>query len=181
MDLKEKARKVAKEQHGNKRRKYGEKELYYNHPFGVAERLEEFDEYRINENIIAAAYLHDTIEDTPMDYEALKAQFNEKIAELVRELTSDSSKYNSNKEDSKYLAKAKYLTDKINKMSKEARIIKLADRENNVSSLSECSVSFAHRYAKETEYILTHLDFEPNKSEKKLIALIREHITQYLD
>jgi len=181
MNLINKARKVAKKQHGDKRRKCGDKKLYYTHPFAVADRLQDFKRYRNNDNVIAAAYLHDTLEDTPMDYQGLKDQFNEKIADLVRELTSDSAHYNFKEGDSGYLAKAKYLTNKINKMSEEARVIKLADREDNVSSLSKCSPSFANRYAKETQYILTHLTFEPNKTEKQLITLIWEHITQYLD
>lgn len=177
MNLIEKAKKFAKKEHGKNRRKYGSREYYYTHPYAVAERLKKFKEYRNDENILAAAYLHDILEETDIKYEDLKAQFNITIANLVKELTSDVSKYVGNGD----LAKGKYLANKINNMSNNARLIKLADREHNVSNLPACPDSFTERYSRETQYILNHLNFKPNNIEKELIDSIWNYIKPYLN
>lgn len=133
MNYIKKAKMLAKEKHGEEKRKYGEEKYYYTHPYKVAKGLKKFECYKNNENVIAAAYLHDILEETDIKYEELKSLFNIRIANLVLELTSDSSKYSNKDDKSKYLAKAKYLTNKINNMSEDARVIKLADRKHNVS------------------------------------------------
>lgn len=181
MNLIKKAKKLAKEKHGGDKRKYDEKKDYYSHPQGVAKRLQQFKSYKHNQEVIAAAYLHDILEETNMKYKELKSLFNEQIADLVKELTSDSSKYSNTGDESKYLAKAKYLTDKINNMSEDARVIKLADRTDNVSDLSAAPQSFSDRYAKETGYILTHIQFIPNEVEKQLIESIWKYIRPFLN
>lgn len=78
------------------------------------------------------------------------------------------------------MAKAKYLTEKINNMTKEARIIKFADRENNVSDLSMDHIEFSLKYAKETKYILDHIDIIPDLGEEEIIQSIRDKISPYL-
>lgn len=181
MSLIKKAKEFAKKQHGEDKRKYGEKKPYCTHPYAVAERLQQIKTYKNNEIVIAAAYLHDIVEETNAEYEELKSLFNERIANLVNELTSDPLKYSDDEKQSKYLAKAKYLTNKINKMSEDARVIKLADREHNVSTLAVCPQSFAQRYAKETQYILNHLKFNPNEAEKQLIESIWKYIRPFLN
>jgi (p)ppGpp synthase/HD superfamily hydrolase len=180
MNLIQKAREFAKKQHGNKKRKCNEDKFYYMHPYAVARQLQKFGHYKDKKNIIAAAYLHDVIEETGIGYKELKTLFNVQVADLVKELTSDAAKYKDANENKGYLAKGKYLTNKLNNMSENARVIKLADREDNVSSLSECSPSFATRYAKETQYILNHIEFEPNRVEKQLIKSIWKSIRPFL-
>jgi guanosine-3',5'-bis(diphosphate) 3'-pyrophosphohydrolase len=179
MDLITKAKKFAKEKHGNDTRKFSNK-FYYTHPFSVADRLKKFKKVKNNENILAAAYLHDTLEDTETTSKELRREFNEKIANLVIELTSDKENYKNNEDRTDHLAKAKYLTDRINNMSRDARLIKLADREHNVSDIPNASESFIKRYMEETHYILEHLQFKPNKEEKALIDSIRNKIQPYL-
>ncbi len=179
MDLIEKAKTFAKLKHGKDQRKYTN-ELYYTHPFAVVDRLKTFNKYKNNKTILAAAYLHDTLEDTDTTYDELKYNFNKEIADLVQELTSDKKQYKNNKNETDYKAKAQYLTKKINNISKEARIIKLADREHNVSTMSGAPHSFIERYTKETQYILENLKFKPDTEEKELINSIWKKIRPYL-
>lgn len=46
----------------------------------------------VNENLVAAAILHDTIEDAGVTYEELKEEFNQEIADLVKLQSEDKSK-----------------------------------------------------------------------------------------
>ncbi|MGD8734413.1 MAG: HD domain-containing protein, partial [Gammaproteobacteria bacterium] len=47
--------------------------------------------------IIAAAWLHDTLEDTPATYEQLEAEFGERVAHMVAELTDVSRPTDGNR------------------------------------------------------------------------------------
>lgn len=168
--LLEKAKQFASERHASQERKY-EKTPYINHPIAVTDRVMEFSN---NVEIIAAALLHDTIEDTPTKFEEIQKEFGEIVAGIVNELTSD-------KEQAQLIGKDKYLTHKINHMSNNARLIKLADREHNVKDLGKAPIEFQKRYAADTAYILNHLEFQPSTTEKLLIKSIWEKITPFLE
>ena len=58
----------------------GTKRPYIVHPVEVADIVSTMTQ---DEEIISAAVLHDTIEDTDVTYEDIKAEFGEKIAEIV--------------------------------------------------------------------------------------------------
>ncbi len=75
-----------------------------------------------DENIIAAGYLHDTLEDTDTTYEQLVSEFGKGVADLVNEVTHEGTK------DSKgfYFPRLK---------SKSAIMIKFADRLDNLSRM----------------------------------------------
>jgi guanosine-3',5'-bis(diphosphate) 3'-pyrophosphohydrolase len=79
--------------------------------------------------VLAAAVLHDVVEDTEMTVGELKEQFGERVAGLVAECTDDKT---LPKEERKRLQveHAAYL-------SKEARLIKLADKTSNVGDVVE--------------------------------------------
>jgi len=76
----------------------------------------EFDD----ENLMIAALFHDLIEDTSLTYEDIKAEFNEEIARLVLELSHPEG---MDKED---------WLKSLKNVSKKARIIKMADRIDNL-------------------------------------------------
>lgn len=61
------------------------------HPTETAKVLRSLLPLRKDTNLIAAAYLHDTLEDTATTYEELVEEFNEDIASLVKEVTNDGS------------------------------------------------------------------------------------------
>lgn len=79
-----------------------------------------------DENLLAAAVLHDVLEDTNTTYEELVKHFNKTIADLVLEVT--------NTEEAK-LDKIAYTKNKFNTMSQEACVIKGFDICCNLNDL----------------------------------------------
>ena len=71
-------------------------------------------------NILAAALLHDVIEDTEKTYEDIKAQFGEKIADWVELLSRD-----KDKPEEAYV-------NKLKSAPSEVKLIKLADCYDNI-------------------------------------------------
>lgn len=176
--MQQKAREFAIIKHGTAMRKSNGLP-YYTHPIAVATRLLQFPETSINQDIICAAYLHDTLEDTDTTSEEITLKFNETVSKLVQEVTSD-KRLIKERQQTDPQAKAKYLTGKINRMSKDARAIKLADREHNVSDLHVCTSEFSTRYANETRYILDHCNVELRGFEREIVHSIWKKITPYL-
>mgnify|MGYP005853980711 CR=1 FL=1 len=89
------------------------------------------------------------------------------------ELTSDKTKYDKS-------TKAQYLAAKMQEMNQDALTIKLADRLDNVSGLSEADETFTKRYVNETKYILDHLSREFTDVQKILVQRIKECISPFL-
>ena len=114
------------EQHrGQKRLESAGETDYIVHPLRVAEHLRALAGCRDVE-ILCAAVLHDTIEDSATRYDELAAAFGDRVAHIVAELTNDSR-----------LAKAPRHEDMLRRMatvSPEAKLIKLADRYDNLHS-----------------------------------------------
>ena len=144
-----KAHAFALERHRGQKRK-GTKEAYIHHPERVVYILSLYDE---DIDILTAAMLHDTIEDTHTNAHDIYTEFGNRIGELVEELTIDPYA-------KKILGKKKYLAESMNKMSNDAFTIKLADRLDNVMGLidSKVSISFVAWYWKETNYIIDNLN-----------------------
>ena len=96
-------------------------------------------------DVIIAALLHDTLEDTPTRREELGAEFGTEVANLVYALTNDT-------EEMKRLGgKRAYLAQKINTLSLDELLIKLADRVDNVQDLSHDA--WSRKYCEETRYV----------------------------
>ena len=70
--------------HANQRRRSGEP--YINHPVEVALILA--DDLHMDEDVICAALLHDTVEDTSATLQDLATRFGEPVAELVDGVTN---------------------------------------------------------------------------------------------
>jgi GTP diphosphokinase / guanosine-3',5'-bis(diphosphate) 3'-diphosphatase len=85
-----KAVKFAADKHRTQRRKDADASPYINHPIDVAEMLVRVGAVNDPE-IIAAALLHDTIEDTETSPEEIRIEFGEKVLSLVLEVTDDKS------------------------------------------------------------------------------------------
>lgn len=77
-----------------------------------------------DENILAAALLHDTLEDTKTTEEELKEIFNNQISLLVSELTNDQTKINR-------YGKLEYMKKKLESLSADSFMIKVADFIDN--------------------------------------------------
>ncbi|MBN2441403.1 MAG: bifunctional (p)ppGpp synthetase/guanosine-3',5'-bis(diphosphate) 3'-pyrophosphohydrolase [Spirochaetales bacterium] len=77
--------------------------------------------------ILAAAALHDVLEDTDLSSEIIQKQFGNKILSIVLELTDDKTKTLEERRN--------YIIDTIAGKSKEAQKIKIADFISNVRTL----------------------------------------------
>lgn len=137
------------EQHRGQKRTEADGEVdYVVHPIRVAEhlrRLAGVDDIEI----LCAAVLHDTIEDSGTRYDELAESFGDRVAAIVAELTNDSR-----------LPKASRHEDMIRRaatMSREAKMIKLADRYDNMLSVTTADRGKRHRILEETPRLLTAL------------------------
>lgn len=119
---------LAEAGHRTQLRKSGEP--YIVHPVEVAKILAELE---MDTDTIAAGLLHDVLEDTDMEYEEMKREFGETIADLVDGVTKlGKIKYQSKKE-----TQAENLRKMFLAMGKDIRVIliKLADRLHNLRTL----------------------------------------------
>lgn len=113
----------AAEKHRNQRRKGASQTPYINHTIAVAEQLARIG--KVNDsNILIAAILHDTIEDTETTAEEIEARFGQKVKEIVLEVTDDKTLPKSERKQ-KQVEHAPHL-------SIEAKHVKLSDKLNNV-------------------------------------------------
>ena len=137
----ERAFQVAKEAHTGQLRKSGEE--YITHPVAVAAILAEFG---LNEAVVIAALLHDTVEDTSYSLTQLRKDFGDEIALLVDGVTKlDKLTYGPT-------AEAETVRKMIVAMSRDIRVllIKLADRLHNARTWKYVSPESAERKARET-------------------------------
>ena len=146
--LLERAYRVAEKAHQGQTRMSGEP--YITHPLAVAQILAELG---IGPITIAAALLHDTVEDTDYSLDHLRLDFGDEIAMLVDGVTKlDKLKYGEN-------AQAETVRKMIVAMSKDIRVlvIKLADRLHNARTWGFVSPESAAKKAQETLGIYTPL------------------------
>ena len=115
------------ERHVNQRRKGQAQEPYVNHLAEVAEMVATATEGQ-DASLVAAAVLHDTVEDTATLPAELASVFNADIADLVAEVTDD-------KRLSKEERKRKQVEHAAAK-SVRAKMLKLADKTSNLRSLT---------------------------------------------
>src|SRR5258708_38110195 len=92
---------------------------YVFHPLRVSEYIA-LSKMGHDQNLVAAGALHDVIEDCGVTYEELKAEFNEDIANLVREV----SKEKPNKQTKSYFPNLK---------THRGKVLKFFDRADNVT------------------------------------------------
>ncbi len=120
-------------------------EPYISHPIEVARILANM---HMDHQSIMAAILHDVIEDTHLDKNAIAEQFGDEIAELVDGV----SKLALIKFESRAEAQAGNLRKMMLAMAKDIRviIIKLADRLHNMRTLEALSPEKCRRIARET-------------------------------
>lgn len=144
---------------------------YINHPVAVAELVKKVKNSHKISDLVAAAYLHDTVEDTPMTVDKIKSKFGNLVGDLVAELTSDKDKV-------KAVGKTQYLIDKMLNMSNWGLVIKLADRVHNTSDLKNADPKFRDKYTKETKEILNALRHHRQLSatQQKLIDKIEGNL-----
>lgn len=115
----------ADERHAGQVRK-GSGEAYFSHPLAVSYLVAGHKRSKKLDEILAAAILHDILEDTDTTFAELAERFGPLVASLVLELTSDPEAIAA-------LGKKEYLKRKLCGVSSYALTLKLADRLHNVS------------------------------------------------
>lgn len=120
------ALKFAAEKHRDQHRKGAHKPPYINHPIEVCEQLARIG--KINDlNILLAAILHDTVEDTETTPENIAAMFGKKVSEIVAEVTDE-------KNLPKDVRKQKQV-EHAPHLSREAKQVKLSDKISNIREI----------------------------------------------
>ena len=151
----------------NKHRSCNHLRRYTNDPYeihleAVAEMVEQVGG---SPEMVAAAWLHDVVEDTDATFLELERQFGAVITRFVRELTDVSSRGDGNR-------KARKAKDRwhIEQSSPASKTIKLADLINNARSIIEHDSKFAAVFMNEMRLLLDvltdgdrHLFAEANK------------------
>lgn len=138
-----KAYEVGEAAHRGQTRKTGEP--YILHPVAVAQILASM---RMDHESIAAAILHDTIEDTAVTWDQLREEFGTEVANLVEGVTKlDKMKFRTRMQ-----ADAESFRKLMLAMSRDLRVIfiKLADRLHNMRTLGGMSGESRRRIARET-------------------------------
>ena len=118
----------AAHKHRDQRRKGADASPYINHPIAVANVLAN-EAYVTDPVILAAALLHDTIEDTDTTADELTAEFGPGIAEIVLEVTDDKS---LPKQERKRLQ-----IEHAAALSEKAKLVKLADKICNLRDMNQ--------------------------------------------
>ena len=121
-----------------------------------------------DEEILCAAVLHDILESTSAKKYKLEEKFGSHITDIVLELTrtglSKEEKYNLTK-DEIWQKKNTIFLDEVKNMSREAKLIKLADRYSNLKRVLRIKKpSKIERYLKQTEEIIRLIPEEVNRN-----------------
>ncbi len=118
-----KAAHFAAEKHAAQRRKGASADPYINHPLKVASLLANVGDVS-DSALLAAALLHDTVEDTATTPEELEQEFGPDVRSLVAEVTDDKSLAKD--------ARKQAQIDHAPHLSPRAKQLKIADKTCNV-------------------------------------------------
>lgn len=157
--LVKKAYDFARQAHEGQERRNGDP--YFIHPFETAKKIAEWG---LDAHVIAAAILHDTVEDTPRTLDEVKRQFGEEIARLVDGVTK-LGQFKYREEEKRWKKEANDITDNFRKLilavSDDVRVIfiKLADRLHNTKTLDALPKEKQTRIALETYEIYAPLAY----------------------
>lgn len=122
-----KALAFAAHKHRDQRRKDAEGSPYINHPIALADVL-------VNEGgvtdveVLCAALLHDTVEDTATTHEELVNAFGSRIARIVAEVTDDTTLPKAERK--------RLQVEHAGQLSSEAKLVKIADKICNLRDVA---------------------------------------------
>jgi GTP pyrophosphokinase len=142
-DLLTRAFAFAAQAHAGQQRRSGEE--FIHHPWGAARICAELE---LDEQTIAAALLHDVVEDTGADLKSIRAEFGDEIAKLVEGVT----KLTRIKFQTREHAEAENYRKMIMAMAEDERVIliKLTDRLHNLRTIEYLGKQKQIQKAKET-------------------------------
>ena len=153
------AKLLAHRAHLRQERRYSN-EPYIKHPTRVAASVAAYPGH--TEEMIAAAWLHDVVEDTEWTIEEVEFSCNFTVAKLVYELTNPPKdpllcRADRKKMDRNHLAQ----------ISREAKIIKMFDRIDNLQDIGLAPGDFMRLYCEESQRLLPLIsDADPSLGEE---------------
>ncbi|MDT0632077.1 bifunctional (p)ppGpp synthetase/guanosine-3',5'-bis(diphosphate) 3'-pyrophosphohydrolase [Rubrivirga sp. S365] len=136
--------------HRDDRRASGE--LYISHPLEVA--LIAAKDIRIDDVTVAAALLHDTVEDTDLSLDLLRSEFGDEVAQITDGVTKIGSVF-----EDRGLGRAENVRKLMLSMASDVRVIlvKFADRLHNMRTLGAVRPEKQRRIAAETQNLFAPL------------------------
>lgn len=142
-----KAYEMAMRAHAGQKRDGGE--AYINHPIRVAITL--VRDFGVKDpDCVAAAFLHDALEDTPLGYAEIEMALNKRVADYVKVLTKPPKVEG--------MAREKYLDDYFGGIKNglpAVKMLKVADRLDNLADMMAENKARLKRYVEETDkYIM---------------------------
>lgn len=145
MNIIEKAKAYAIEKHKAVNQKYDQYDydFHLNMVFETAQKFIHSVETSEQENVLAACWVHDIIEDARETYNDVKKATNETIAELAFALTNEKGRTRAERANDKYY--------KGIRETKHASFIKFCDRIANVTHSKNNGSSMFEKYRKENE------------------------------
>ena len=149
------ARNFAKKKHSGQLRKNG-KTTTFSHLKDVVKNLKKMKV--TNKDIICAAWLHDTIEDTDTDFDSIKDRFGKNVAKIVVSVTKDNRLPKKQRE-------VKYSKD-LKSSSTEAKLVKIADILANVNDAPNAGKNTKwekQQFVKKSKYWNYVADVKPGK------------------
>jgi len=152
--------------HGDQVRKYTG-EPYTNH---LVEVMNIVRTVKSDDSMLAAALLHDTIEDTSVTEADVRKEFGSRIAKLVVELTDISKPEDGNRAFRKAMDR-----DKLAKVSDDAQTIKLADLISNGKDIAVNDPNFAKVFLNEKRQLLEVL----NRGDSTLLKQAKDILDTY--
>ncbi|MBN6204881.1 bifunctional (p)ppGpp synthetase/guanosine-3',5'-bis(diphosphate) 3'-pyrophosphohydrolase [Ralstonia pickettii] len=123
--MKMKAKQFAEKAHEGQFRKSGNIP-YITHPIRVARILERAG---ASDALVSAGYLHDVVEDTPIEIEEIEKEFGTEIANLVRAHTEDKSK--------SWQKRKQHTIDTLRTANRDVKQLIVADRLDNLLSIEK--------------------------------------------
>lgn len=166
MDILEKALIFATDAHEGQVRKYTG-DPYITHPIAVSKIVETITN---DKDIIAAALLHDTVEDTEVTLEEIEENFGSRVAIFVENLTDISTLGQGNRKTRKRID-----LEHTAQATPEAKTVKLADLIHNTGSITKYDSNFSKTYMNEKRELLKVLKEGNEKLYKKASLLVENY------
>ena len=156
-----KAKMLAGKAHEGQFRKYSGMP-YIVHPIEVATIVQTVNH---TDEMVAAALLHDVVEDTDYSFEDIAKEVSPEVSKMVEGLTDISKPEDGNRKTRKAMDK-----DHLAKQSAEVQTVKLADIISNSQDIKANDPKFAEVYIEEMKALLEVMD----KGDKTLYAKAKE-------
>jgi (p)ppGpp synthase/HD superfamily hydrolase len=133
---------------------------YVTHPIEVL-NLVRYEAGVVDTDVLCAAVLHDVVEETDFDLSEIEGRFGARVADLVKQLTREEPDEETRKlpEEELWKIRNAMMMSEIDRMTDEAKIIKLADRFANLENAFKTKEGARlDRYVCQSGQILEHID-----------------------